>query len=80
MGTKRLRTNFVLSSDRNAIVPLICFLFACLDGEWSGTIAYRSTFRITFLFVPFLGTERLYLKRSRLNTTLQRSTFRNNTE
>ena len=48
--------------------------------EQNETIAYRSTFRITFLVVPLFGTEWFYLKCSRLNTTLQRSTFWSNTE
>ena len=46
----------------------------------NGTIAYRSTFRIIYLVGPFFGTERFYLKCSRLNAALQRSTFRNDTE
>jgi len=33
-----------------------------------------------FWFVSLFGTERFYLKCSRLNATFQRSTFRNNTE
>ena len=41
----------------------------------NGTIAYRFTFCVTFF-----GTERFYLKRSRLNAALRRSSFRNYTE
>ena len=47
--------------------------------ERNGTIAYRSTFRITYFIVPLFGTERCYSKRSRVNATLERSTFRNGT-
>ena len=32
-GTERFRTNFVLCSHGNAIVPLTCFPFASLDGN-----------------------------------------------
>ena len=32
-GTERLRTNFILCSDGNAIVPLTSFPFACSDGN-----------------------------------------------
>ena len=39
-------------------------------------IAYLSTFRITFLVVPFFGMGRFDLKSSCLNATLQPSTFR----
>ena len=44
-GTERLRINFVLCLDGNAIVPLTCFPSACSVGK--GTIAHRFTFRIT---------------------------------
>ena len=47
--------------------------------ERNGTIAYRSTFRITYFIVPLFGTERCYFKRSRVNATPERSTFRNGT-
>ena len=47
--------------------------------ERNGTIAYRSTFRITYFIVPLFGTERSYFKRSRVNATPERSTFRNGT-
>ena len=43
-------------------------------------IAYHSRFRLTFLVVPFFGTERFYLEFSRPNATLQHSMFRNNAE
>ena len=51
-----------------------------LRRERNEAIAYRFTFRITFLVVPLFGMERFYLKCSHLNSTLQRSTFRDNTE
>ena len=47
--------------------------------ERNSTIAYRSTFRITYFIVPLFGTERCYFKRSRVNATPERSTFRNGT-
>ena len=47
--------------------------------ERNGTIAYRSTFRITYFIVPLFGTERCYFKRSRVNATPERSIFRNRT-
>ena len=47
--------------------------------ERNGTISYRSIFRITFLTVPPFGTERCYFKRSHVNATPERSTFRNGT-
>ena len=47
--------------------------------ERNGTIAYRSTFRITYFIVPLFGTERCYFKRSRVNATPERPTFRNGT-
>ena len=47
--------------------------------ERNGMIAYRSTFRITYFIVPLFGTERFYFKRSRVNATPERSTFRNGT-
>ena len=40
--------------------------------EWKGKIAYSSTFRTTFLVVPFFGTVGFYLKRSPLNATFHR--------
>ena len=45
--------------------------------EQNGTIAYRSTFFITYFIVPLFGTERCYFKPSRVNATPERSTFRN---
>ena len=78
MGTERLHANYVLCSDGNAIVPLTCF--PCTFSDGNGTVASRSTFRITFVVVPFLGTERFYLKCSCLNATLQCFTFWTNTE
>ena len=78
-GTERLHTHFVLCLHGNTVVPLTCFP-AQMKPERNGPIAYRSTVRITFLVVPFIGTERFYLKRSHLNAALQRFTFRNNTE
>ena len=73
---------FCLCSDGNAIVSLTCRPFACSDGNGTeqGTEAYRTTFRVAFLVIPLFVTERFYLKRSRLNVTLQLSTFRNNME
>ena len=47
--------------------------------ERNGTIAYRSTFRITYCIVPLFGTERCSFKRSRVNATPERSTFWNGT-
>ena len=47
--------------------------------ERNSTIAYRSTFRITYFIVPLFGTERCYFKRSRVNATPEHSTFRNGT-
>ena len=47
--------------------------------ERNGTIAYRYTFRITYFIVPLFGTERCYFKRSSVNATPERSTFRNGT-
>ena len=47
--------------------------------ERNGTIAYRFTFHITYFIVPLFGTERCYFKRSRVNATPERSTFRNGT-
>ena len=47
--------------------------------ERNDTIAYRSTFRITYFIAPYFGTERCYFKRSRVNATPERSTFRNGT-
>lgn len=84
----------ICCSHRNGMIAYqFCFLFRreryrsvdmfsiCLFRlERNGTIAYLSIFRITFLVVPFFRTELFYLKCSRLNATLQRSTFRNNTE
>ena len=49
------------------------------ETERNGTIAYRSTFRITYFSVPLFGTERCYLKRSRVSATPERSTFWNGT-
>ena len=76
-GTERFRFNFVLCSDGNSIVPST---FACLDeiGKERLRIVHvsyhffsRSIFWDgTVLFEPFY----------RLNATLQRFTFRNNTE
>ena len=47
--------------------------------ERNGTITYRSTFRITYFIVSLFGTERYHFKRSRVNPTPERSTFRNGT-
>ena len=69
---------FVFRWERYRSVDM--FSICLFRRERNGTISYRSTFRITFLVVPFFGTERFYLKCSSLNATLQRSTFRNNTE
>ena len=65
----------------------------CLSGlGWSGTIAFACPdwngaerlhivpLSYHFLVVPIFGKERFYLKRSRLNATLQRSASPNNME
>ena len=54
-------------------------LHCLFTRERNGTIAYRSTFRITYFIVPLFGTERCYLQLSRVNATPERSTFRNGT-
>ena len=64
---------------RNAIVPLTRFPFACLDGNGRERLHIVPLF-VSLLVVPFLGTEWLYLKRSRLNATHQRPTLGNNAE
>ena len=45
--------------------------------ERNGTIAYGSTNRITVFVGPLFGTKVFHVKRSRVNATLERSTFRN---
>ena len=69
---------FVFRRERNRSVDI--FSICPFRRERTRTIAYRSTFLITFLVVPVFGTERFYLKCSRMNATLQRSTFWNNSE
>ena len=76
-GTERLRTNFVLCSDGSTIVPLTCFPLL-VQTERSDYIPFNISY--DFLVVPVFGTGLFYLKRSRVNATLQRSTFRNSTE
>ena len=77
-GTIAYQFCFAFRSDGKAIVPLTCSPFVCSGGN--GTIAYCFTFRITYLGIPFSGTERFYLKHSSLNATLRRSTLWNNME
>ena len=50
--------------------------FYLFTRERNGTVAHRST--VTF-FGPLFGTKVLQLNRSRMNTTAERSTFRNKT-
>ena len=54
--------------------------FCAFTRERNGTIAYCSTFRMTYFIVPLFGTERCHLKRSRVNTTPERYAFRNGEE
>ena len=77
-GTIAHQFCFLFRQERNRSIDT--FSICLFRRERKRTITYRSTFRITFLVVPFFGTERFYLKRFRLNTTIQRSTFRTNTE
>ena len=77
-GTIAYQLRFVFRRVRNHSVDMLSICL--LRRERDETIACRSTFRMTFLVVPFLRKGRFYLKHSRLNATLQRSTFRNNTE
>ena len=57
-GTIAYQFCFVFRRERNRSVDI--FSIACSDGN--GTIVYRSIFRITFVVVPFFGTQRFYLK------------------
>ena len=70
----RLRQKSYFSIFGTSLAPHCLF-----TREWNGTIAYCSTFRITYFIVPLFGTERFYFKRSRVNATPERSTFRNET-
>ena len=84
------RTNRLFTRELNDCVPisfvfrreqnLSLDLFSIYLFRWERNDSYRYTFRITFLVVSSCGTERLYLKRSRLDATLHHSTFRNITE
>ena len=69
--------------ETNLIVPFFGPVLTSLPvhtgTERNETIAYRSTFHITFFIVPLFGTERCYFKCSRVNPTPERSTFRNGT-
>ena len=69
LGQKCYRSIFWIS-----ITPHCLF-----TRERNRTIAYRSTFRITYFIVSFFGTERCYFKCSRVKGTLERSTIRNGT-
>ena len=84
------RTNRLFKQEWNDCVPI---LFCVPTGMQSfcrhvfnlpvqmGTEQFVSFhFSYHFLVVPSCGTERLYLKRSRLNATLHHSTLRNSTE
>ena len=77
-GTIAYQFCFVLTREHNCYVDMLSI---CLfRRERNGTITFRSIFRITFFSHFTFGTKRFYFKCSRLNATLQRSTFRNNTE
>ena len=45
---ERLRTNFALCSDGNAIVPLTCFPFACSDGNGTERLRIVPLFALLF--------------------------------
>ena len=77
-GTIAYQFCFAFRRERNRSVDT--FSICLFRRERNGMIAYRSTFRITFFSRSTSGKERFYLKYSRLNAALQRSTFRNNTE
>ena len=73
-GTIAYQFCFALRRERNRSVDM--FSICLCRRERNGTIAYCSTFRITFLIVPFFGKERFYFKQSLLNAALQRFTCR----
>ena len=66
---------FVFRRGQNRSVDI--FSIGPFRRERNGTIAHRSSSRFTYLVDLFFGTERFYLKCSRLKATLQRFTFRN---
>ena len=72
--THALRAKILSFRFWNSLAPHCLF-----TREQNGKIAYHSTFRITYFIVPFFGTERYYFKRSCVNATPERSTFRNGT-
>ena len=53
-GTERLRTNFVLCSDGNTIVPLTCIPFACSDRNGTERLGTVSLFVSLFWSFHFL--------------------------
>ena len=79
-GTIVYQFCFVFSRERNRSIDM--FSFCLFRRERNGTEQLRTVSLFVSLVQSFHFLERnlFYLKCSRLNATLQRSTFRNNTE